>query len=69
MRYLLYAYQAKDRSGRYLLRDVLKDMGYVDFVCKNTTDVMKNYKNHTSVVDLTNDLATLVAAIVMSKSA
>jgi hypothetical protein len=69
MRYLLYAYQAKDRAGRYLLRDVLKDMGYVDFVCKNTANVMNNYKNHSSVVDLTNDLAMLVAAVVMSKSA
>jgi hypothetical protein len=68
MRYLLYAYQAKDSSGRYLLRDDLKNMGYVDFVCKNAANVMKNYKNHSSVVDLTNDLATLVAAIVISKS-
>jgi hypothetical protein len=68
MRYLLYAYQAKDRGGRYLLRDVLRDMGYVDFVCKNTANVIKNYKSHSSVVDLTNDLATLIAAIVMSNS-
>ena len=60
MRYLLYAFQNNKDLQTYL-RD--PEWGYLDFVRKNAEHVVQNpSKNMTG---LTNDLATLVAAIAM----
>jgi hypothetical protein len=64
MRYLLYAYQNNSDMQSYL-----RSIGYVDFVCANAAAIIPNIDSHSgSVVDLTNDLATVVAALVMSNT-
>jgi hypothetical protein len=64
MRYLLYAYQNNSDMQAYL-----RNTGYVDFVCANAAAIIPQIDSHRwSLVELTNDLATLVAAIVMSKT-
>lgn len=64
MRYLLYVYQNNSDMQTYL-----RNTGYVDFVCANAAAIIPQIDSHSgSLVELTNDLATLVAAIVMSKT-
>ncbi|HKP54460.1 MAG TPA: hypothetical protein VJ183_17630 [Chloroflexia bacterium] len=64
MRYLLYAYQSNIDMQTYL-----RSIGYVDFVCANAAYVVPLIDGHQwSAVDLTNDLATVVAALVMSNT-
>jgi hypothetical protein len=73
MRYLLYAYQNNPSMQSYL-----KDTGYVDFVCKNASEINEDRLQADNVWDpanpdkvlvyLTNDLAILVAAIAMSRT-
>jgi hypothetical protein len=60
MRYLLYAYSHNGDLKAYLRSP---QSGYVDFVRANANYVLANPSE--GMVGLTNDLATLVAAIAM----
>ena len=60
MRYLLYVYQNNDDMRMYL-----QNIGYPDFVRANAEHVTLD--SDSDMVTLTNDLATLVAAIAISQ--
>jgi hypothetical protein len=60
-RYLAHAYQNNDDLKRHF-----RESGQTDFVCKNAENTEREWKSD-EVVHLTNRLAALVAAIVMSR--
>jgi hypothetical protein len=62
MRYLRYAYQNNDDLRAYFRSE---RSGYPDFILANAKYVLANPSTADDMVGLTNDLATLVAAICM----
>ena len=62
MRYLLYAYLNSDDLKAYLRGP---QSGYLSFVRTNANHVLANPSPDTDMVGLTNELATLVAAVAM----